>query len=307
MSRQAVAVGSNVEARGTSEMDGTGSTSVVQWNTVVPDDRAADAALRARHTRQRGRQSALATDDNALLPPTELCGSRVAMEPCGDPSDRSVHMRTAVQRKPSTPASALIESAEFAIAAVLSGPLTLADDAGPPQTSVELSVGGSPLARRSAPELLPTKKSRRSTGTQKMSVHRVQQQAGAPQLAVRMTKGSGAAVTRWPQRSAGAKALGAGPVPLVGAAPNFSALPEKKELAISKNQSLPALQMYARVEDRSKEITRSGARIRDEDGTSPACEATCHTDRPACSQPLICIAVSLADGLITPGVVLQHG
>ncbi len=277
-------------------MDGTGNISVVRWNTVVPDDRAADAALRARRTGQRGRQSALGVDDDALLPPTELCGSRVAMEQCGDPSDRSV---------------------EVAIAAVLSGPLTLADDAGPPQTtSVELSVGGSPLGRRYAPEPLPTKKHRRSTGKRQTSVRRAQQQAGAPKLAVRMTKGSGAVVTRWPQRSAGAKALGAGPVPLVGAAPNFSALPGKNDSATTGNQPLPALHMYAHVEDKPQEITRSGARIRDEDGTSPACEATSRDQRVRhhCSAPLcprltvsLIPALSCTDGLITPGVVLQHG
>lgn len=290
------------------------STSVVRWNHVVPDDRAADVALRAR---QRGRQSALldaagaAADDDALLP-TELCGNRVVMEECGDPGDRSVHMRTAVQRKPSTPASALIESAEFAIAAVLSGPLTLTDDAGSAQTtSLNLSVGGSPPDRQPAPEPQPTKKhgknSRRSTARKKATIRRAQQQAGAPQLAVRMTKPSGAVVTRWPQRSAGSKALGAGPSPLVGASPNFSALLTKDEPGIARKQSLGALQMHGRVKGEAQEITRSGACIRDEDGTPPACQAACYIKRPSYAPLLVCTAVSLSVGLIGAGAVLQHG
>ena len=239
----------------------------------MPDDLAADAALRAR---QRGARSALLAGEDALLPPAALCGTRLAMETCDAQSDRSVHMRTTVQRKPLTPATALIESAEFAIAAVVSAPLALTDDTTQREAKrVDLSVRGSSPDRQPAaepqPVSQPDKKSRRLTARTKAT--RRAQQSGAPRLAVRTTKlgtvgqaEASAAATRWPQRSTGSKALGSGPAPLTGSAPNFSALPD-----IVGDRSPPASQLYRDEDNAAKEITRSGACIRDKDGASSAC------------------------------------
>ena len=249
-----------------------GSTSVVRWSSVLPDDLAADAALRAR---QRGARSALLAGEDALLPPAALCGTQLAMESCGAPSDRSAHMRATVQRKPLTPATALIESAEFAIAAVVSAPLTPTDDTAPRQAKhTGLAVRGSSPGRQPAaepqPVSQPDKKSRRSTARTKAT--RRAQQSGAPRLTVRTTKlatdgqtEASAAATRWPQRSAGSKALGAGPAPLTGAGPNFSALPD-----IAGDRSPPASQLERHEENAAKEITRSGACVRDKDGAPSA-------------------------------------
>ena len=68
-----------------------------------------------------------------------------------------------------------------------------------------------------------------------------------------------------------------------------------------------ALQMHGRVKGEAQEITRSGACIRDEDGTPPACQAACYIKRPSYAPLLVCTAVSLSVGLIGAGAVLQHG
>jgi hypothetical protein len=263
------------------------TTSVVRWSSVVPDARAADAALEAR--RRTNRRTATSVGDDALLPPTAVRGSSVAMEPCVAPSDRTVHMRTTLQRKPPSPASALIESAEFAIAAVVSGPLALGDplDAPPARAAapaavtgsssssrINLSVGSSLPSHPPEPEPEPRAarlQQRRRSPAKKKAARIVAAHAAAPTLAVRMTNvypSATAAATSWPHQSASSKALGVGPAPLA-TVPNYSALPGESTTPAAAGASAMEGRASPRPEGRegaSKDITRSGAVTRDDDG-----------------------------------------
>ena len=187
------------------------NTSVVSWYRSVDPMRAADAALAAtQRTRLAARNGGRQLADEGMLPPTAVQGSSAVTRTAEVPSDRSLHLRTMMQRQPPrSPTTVLVESAEFAIAAVLSGPFALTGPltlTGPLDANasvrsgqfrqVELSVGETPELQpepEQQPKSTPKKRrspAKRATAGGGFGSRRTAPAAGSAHRGARATKPS---------------------------------------------------------------------------------------------------------------------